>query len=202
MGSAASAPQARRVLEVSSLELQRKTKTSRSPSGLWRSERDACFSGIHKTRLVSISPINQIQPHKRELNSVCIDQRFPEPPQVPLICRVPQGLQRNVSLTALPKHSTRNRRVEGHRAPMLTGSTVPPASPPVHQPRSCRNPFFWIFMEASLHRHGLNHSQLATDSNSSPSLLSRGQVVGVEVPKHVVGSSGNQPPPLGCPLAS
>ena len=46
----------------------------------------------------------------------------------------------------------------------LSGHTIPPKSPCVHQPGNSLNPLPWVFMEASLHRHDwLNNWPLVTE---------------------------------------
>ena len=46
----------------------------------------------------------------------------------------------------------------------LSGHTIPPKSPCVHQPGNSLNPLPWVFMEASLHRHDwLNNWPLITE---------------------------------------
>ena len=53
----------------------------------------------------------------------------------------------------------------------------------VLQPGSSLNPSFWVFMDASLHRHDwLAHWPLVIDSTSSPSFLLGNQEMGLKSP--------------------
>ena len=86
------------------------------------------------------------------------------------------------------------------RAQASMPSPSPTLSPNLHiftSLEALQTQSFWVFMEASLHRHNwLKHWPLAIDSTSISSPLYRDLGVGLKVPNHIVSSPGDHPPML------